>query len=161
MGKSGTKKPARSAVINRLVWLALVVTILGALLLMLGQYRADRVSGPRLAAADQVGRIYIISDRTVYVFDEGGVRRETIALSRFGISNDVSDFVPMPDGDWLLADAYSGDIKRCNPRGGECLGLVPRVGGASRDELGVGRRRDGGCCERSQESRHRPDGAQR
>ena len=127
MGKSGKNKPARSTVINRLVWLALVVAVLGALLLMLGQYRADRVSGPRLAAADQVGRIYIISDRTVYVFDEGGVRRETIALSKFGIGNDVSDFVPMPDGDWLLADAYSGDIKRCNPRGGECLLLSERI----------------------------------
>lgn len=127
MGKSGTKQLARAMVINRLVWVAVAVAVLGMLLLVLGQYRANRVNGPRLAATDQVGRIYIISDRTVYVFDEGGVRRETVALSKFGINQNVSDFVPMPDGDWLLADAVSGDIKRCNPRGGDCLLLSDRI----------------------------------
>lgn len=123
-----SKKPEKkSRVINRMAWVALLLALLGTLLLSLGQYRTSKISGPRLAATDQVGQIYIISDRTAYVFDDGGVRRETVALSKFGIRGDVSDFLPMPGGDWLLADAETAQIKRCNPKGGECLLLSDRI----------------------------------
>ncbi|MFO1380396.1 MAG: hypothetical protein U1F63_08530 [Chitinivorax sp.] len=121
------KAEKKSRVINRMAWVALLLALLGTLLLSLGQYRSSRISGPRLAATDQVGQIYIVSDRTAYVFDDGGVRRETVALSKFGIHGDVSDFLPMPGGDWLLADAETAQIKRCNPKGGECLLLSDRI----------------------------------
>lgn len=128
MGKPGKKQQGKKVrAINGLAWLAVLLAVAGTLLLALGQYRSGRVSGPRLAATDQHGQIYIISDRTAYVFDGGGVRRETIALSKFGIRGDVSDFLPMPGGDWLLADAENAQIKRCNPKGGDCLLLSDRI----------------------------------
>ncbi len=129
--RSSRHKPLKSGskhkVFSHLAWVALLLAVSGLALLVAGRYQSGKISGPRLAATDAAGQIYIISDRTAYVFDDGGVRRETVALSKFGIRGDVSDFLPMPGGDWLLADAQSGQIKRCNPRGGDCLLLSDRI----------------------------------